>query len=118
MCPAAPLLRPMPTSTASSGRRRPLGRTTHSPSRRFGAICRSCPDLRRLGSPHQPRRLPMPLEATSVSARDTLVEEGAALTALATAPIRKSIIVIGGGQAGLSVGYHVKRLGLDDFLIL
>lgn len=28
------------------------------------------------------------------------------------------IVVIGGGQAGLSAGYHLKRRGIDDFVIL
>lgn len=52
------------------------------------------------------------------------VEEGAAFDALiakatASTPAvtRKPVIVIGGGQAGLSVGYHLKSLGID-FLIL
>lgn len=47
----------------------------------------------------------------------TVIEEGAAL-ATQPQPIRKRVIVVGGGQAGLSVGYHLKQLGLDDFLIL
>src|SRR5436190_13539441 len=52
------------------------------------------------------------------------VEEGAAFDALsakatlaARAVTRKPVIVIGGGQAGLSVGYYLKSLGVD-FLIL
>ena len=56
--------------------------------------------------------------AKSLQLSSTLVEEGAAIAALATAPVKTRIIVIGGGQAGLSVGYHLKRLGVDDFLIL
>ena len=62
--------------------------------------------------------------------RHAFVEEGAAFDALAgkatlksdvelatPAMTRKPVIVIGGGQAGLSVGYHLKSLGVD-FLIL
>ncbi len=50
-------------------------------------------------------------------------EEGAALAASLVAgphaaPVRKSVIVIGGGQAGLSVGYHLQRQGVEDFVIL
>ncbi len=48
----------------------------------------------------------------------TPVEEGAALGTLAPAPVKARIIVIGGGQAGLSAGYHLRRLGVTDFLIL
>jgi putative flavoprotein involved in K+ transport len=46
------------------------------------------------------------------------LEEGAALDAFAEPAVRTRIIVIGGGQAGLSVGYHLRRLGVTDFLIL
>jgi putative flavoprotein involved in K+ transport len=48
-----------------------------------------------------------------------LVEEGEAFRRLSLEPRRSrfDVIVIGGGQAGLSVGYHLKRLGLD-FVIL
>ena len=60
-----------------------------------------------------------------------LLEEGTAFAKLAaldhrreegipsTAPVeeRQEVIVIGGGQAGLSVGYHLKRLGVP-FVIL
>jgi putative flavoprotein involved in K+ transport len=56
--------------------------------------------------------------AKSLQLSSTLVEEGAAIAALTTAPVATRIIVIGGGQAGLSVGYHLKRLGVVDFLIL
>jgi putative flavoprotein involved in K+ transport len=50
-----------------------------------------------------------------------LIEEGEAFRALTTQrPARRKrfdVIVIGGGQAGLSVGYHLKKRGLD-FVIL
>ena len=48
-----------------------------------------------------------------------LIEEGEAFRRLSGASRRKrfDVIVIGGGQAGLSVGYHLKKLGLD-FVIL
>jgi putative flavoprotein involved in K+ transport len=57
--------------------------------------------------------------------RHAFVEEGAAFDALnkpgaaqiSAAVTRRPVIVIGGGQAGLSVGYHLKSLGVD-FLIL
>lgn len=45
-----------------------------------------------------------------------IVEEGA--LAARPHPIRKRILVVGGGQAGLSVGYHLKQLGIEDFLIV
>jgi putative flavoprotein involved in K+ transport len=56
--------------------------------------------------------------AKSLQLSSTLVEEGAAIAALSSIPVNTRIIVIGGGQAGLSVGYHLKRLGVEDFLIL
>ena len=56
--------------------------------------------------------------AKSLQLSSTLVEEGAAFAALAAAPTRTGIILIGGGQAGLSVGYHLRQLGVEDFLIL
>src|SRR5690348_11297794 len=48
-----------------------------------------------------------------------LIEEGEAFSRLheATTRTRLDVLVIGGGQAGLSVGYHLKRLGLR-FLIV
>jgi putative flavoprotein involved in K+ transport len=47
-----------------------------------------------------------------------LVEEGEAFRRLSGEPRKRfDVIVIGGGQAGLSVGYHLKKLGLD-FVIL
>src|SRR5687768_4273723 len=46
---------------------------------------------------------------------ETLIEEGAAFMALHRE--RFDVIVIGGGQAGLSVGYHLARRGLR-FVIL
>jgi putative flavoprotein involved in K+ transport len=48
-----------------------------------------------------------------------LIEEGQAFHTLHTAPHREriSVIVIGGGQAGLSAGYHLKKRGID-FVIL
>src|SRR6185503_2227996 len=52
---------------------------------------------------------------------DTLVEEGAAFEALSEktpAPKeRLDVVVIGGGQAGLSVGYHLMKRGVR-FVIL
>lgn len=60
----------------------------------------------------------MSAHATSRTIRPALVEEGAALAGAQRNPISKRILVIGGGQAGLSVGYHLKRLGIHDFLIL
>lgn len=55
----------------------------------------------------------------SVSEVQGLIEEGEAFRRLVAEPRRKrfDVIVIGGGQAGLSVGYHLKKLGLD-FVIL
>jgi putative flavoprotein involved in K+ transport len=50
----------------------------------------------------------------------TPLEEGALLAATrgeAASPAPLDVLVIGGGQAGLSVGYHLKRQGLG-FLIL
>ena len=50
---------------------------------------------------------------------DTLVEEGAALAAHGQpTTVHKSVIVIGAGQAGLSMGYHLQRLGINDYIIL
>lgn len=48
-----------------------------------------------------------------------LIEEGEAFRRLHAKPHRRrfDVIVIGGGQAGLSVGYHLKKQGLD-FVIL
>jgi len=54
----------------------------------------------------------------SLQLSTALVEEGAAIAAFDILPVRTGIIVVGGGQAGLSVGYHLKRLGVEDFLIL
>jgi len=48
-----------------------------------------------------------------------LIEEGEAFRQLSAEPRRRyfDVIVIGGGQAGLSVGYYLKKLGLN-FVIL
>jgi len=48
-----------------------------------------------------------------------LIEEGEAFRQLSAQPGRRhfDVIVIGGGQAGLSVGYYLKKLGLN-FVIL
>jgi putative flavoprotein involved in K+ transport len=60
---------------------------------------------------------------TRTTPPETLVEEGAALEALSEKnPARKEreridVVVIGGGQAGLSVGYHLMRRGVR-FVIL
>jgi putative flavoprotein involved in K+ transport len=57
---------------------------------------------------------------TEVATRiEGLIEEGEAFTRLrADAPrTRVDVVVIGAGQAGLSVGYHLKKLGLE-FVIL
>ncbi len=45
---------------------------------------------------------------------ETIAEEGTALRALAPTPVAERVetIVIGGGQAGLSVGYHLQRRGV------
>jgi putative flavoprotein involved in K+ transport len=50
---------------------------------------------------------------------DGLIEEGEAFNTLRTDNQRErvSVLVIGAGQAGLSVGYHLRKLGLD-FVIL
>ena len=55
----------------------------------------------------------------SASRVEGLIEEGEAFRRLSAQPRRKrfDVIVIGGGQAGLSVGHHLKKLGLD-FMIL
>ena len=61
----------------------------------------------------------------SSTANATLIEEGAAAMELAaratlTAAVKREaldVVVIGGGQAGLSVGYHLARAGLR-FVIL
>ena len=57
---------------------------------------------------------------------DLVVEEGQALEALEPRARRRSrveteeldVLVIGGGQAGLSVGYHLAQCGVERFLIL
>src|SRR4030095_16153889 len=48
-----------------------------------------------------------------------LIEEGEAFNRLRETTQRKriSVIVIGAGQAGLSVGYHLKKLGLEFIII-
>ncbi len=48
---------------------------------------------------------------TMRSGRTQLVEEGSAFAELSR-PERHEVIVIGGGQAGLSVGYHLARRGV------
>ncbi|HTM46720.1 MAG TPA: NAD(P)-binding domain-containing protein [Polyangiaceae bacterium] len=60
----------------------------------------------------------------AVSGIDGLIEEGAAFAEANVAPLKSAsqrkrydVVVIGGGQAGLSVGYQLKKLGLN-FLIL
>jgi putative flavoprotein involved in K+ transport len=55
----------------------------------------------------------------SASTVEGLIEEGEAFRRLTTQPRRErfDVIVIGAGQAGLSVGYHLKKLGLN-FVIL
>ena len=55
----------------------------------------------------------------SVVRIEGLIEEGEAFRRLTTEPRRKhfDVIVVGGGQAGLSVGYYLKKLGLN-FVIL
>jgi putative flavoprotein involved in K+ transport len=54
-----------------------------------------------------------------------VVEEGQALEALEPRPRSRAraetevdVLVIGGGQAGLSVGYHLARCGVERFVIL
>jgi len=55
----------------------------------------------------------------AVSVVEGLIEEGEAFQRLRAEPrkTRFDVIVIGGGQAGLVVGYHLKKLGVD-FVIL
>jgi putative flavoprotein involved in K+ transport len=55
----------------------------------------------------------------SVTRVEGLIEEGEAFRRLSAEPPRTrfDVIVIGGGQAGLSVGYHLQKLGVD-FVIL
>jgi len=55
----------------------------------------------------------------AVSVVEGLIEEGEAFRRLRVEPrqTRFDVIVIGGGQAGLATGYHLKKLGLD-FVIL
>ena len=50
---------------------------------------------------------------------DGLIEEGQAFDKLREAPQRKrvGVLVVGAGQAGLSVGYHLKKLGLEFIVI-
>src|SRR5882672_1137596 len=48
-----------------------------------------------------------------------LIEEGEAFSRLSGERRRKrhDVIVIGGGQAGLTVGYHLKKLGVDCVIL-
>jgi putative flavoprotein involved in K+ transport len=48
-----------------------------------------------------------------------LIEEGEAFNTLRETTQRKrvEVIVVGAGQAGLSVGYHLKKLGVDFILV-
>jgi putative flavoprotein involved in K+ transport len=61
----------------------------------------------------------MQIDEQVISRVGGLIEEGEAFRTLGPGPRRRryDVIVIGAGQAGLSVGYHLKRLGLD-FVIL
>jgi len=57
-------------------------------------------------------------ETQGRTSTEQLIEEGAAFQALSRAGTERfDVIVIGGGQAGLSVGYHLSRRGLR-FVIL
>ena len=54
----------------------------------------------------------------TASTLEGLIEEGEAFRRLSGGlPERFDVIVIGGGQSGLSTGYYLKRLGLN-FVIL
>ena len=60
---------------------------------------------------------PMESPATSMHTMASLLEEGSAFTHLAGAkaakgPERVEVVVVGAGQAGLSIGYHLARLGI------
>jgi putative flavoprotein involved in K+ transport len=62
------------------------------------------------------------LETEDDMERTMLVEEGQALQGIALGQARRApepldVVVVGGGQAGLSVGYHLQRRGLR-FVIL
>jgi len=50
---------------------------------------------------------------------DGLIEEGEAFSTLreGASTMRVDVLVIGGGQAGLSVGYHLKKLGLRFVIV-
>src|SRR5436190_332373 len=65
--------------------------------------------------------MPQRFAATEEPMNDIFAEPGAAFERLGSidrAPAERfDVIVIGGGQAGLSVGYHLKRKGLR-FVIL
>src|ERR1700761_1482925 len=82
------------------------------------ARSRCCRVHRRLDS--KPEELEMRNEESLV------VEEGQALQSLEPRAGRRfraetehlDVLIIGGGQAGLSVGYHLARRGVKKFLIL
>src|SRR5580704_10188369 len=67
----------------------------------------------------QKERFPMKEVVDSASRVQGLIEEGEAFRRLSAEPPRTrfDVIVIGGGQAGLSVGHHLQKLGVD-FVIL
>ncbi len=61
----------------------------------------------------------MKLSHQAVSRVSGLIEQGEAFRTLSAQTRRKrfDVIVIGGGQAGLSVGYHLQKLGLDFVIV-
>jgi putative flavoprotein involved in K+ transport len=62
---------------------------------------------------------PMKQSVDAASRALGLIEEGEAFRRLNADPRRKrfDVIVIGGGQAGLSVGYHLQKLGVDFVIV-
>ena len=55
----------------------------------------------------------------STSRIEGLIEEGEAFRRLheASRPERVPVVVIGAGQSGLSVGYHLKKLGIESVIL-
>src|SRR5262245_2851402 len=89
-----------------------LGRTTHSRKARNWVVLRKSinPGLCSLlcVGEHAGRRITMANGIALAATFEGLVEEGEAFRRLSGKPRKRlDVIVIGGGQAGLSVGYHL-----------